>query len=482
MSLTINTHPTKSVVNAPEFNITTSLTESATYNNLRIRATVYVGGKDSPVAVLEQPKGLSDWNFSDLLKTFVGRMDKAVGGSDFHVQPSLSSELLTSWTSLNLSTFTTSGRSIISAINPLLTGDSYAISNDLGSVSVGDVVIIGIEYDWTDTGTNNVLLSFGTSAVILEELSYIIVGANKVYFHVVSVDNTTPTVRIGNTIGAVNFTATASIKTISDFIGNPAVYFKVKYEEVYENSSGVTTIGADETTTSLLYVPVSIPIGETFNANYLLAATNDKLLNESIRSGAKQLVGADMEHRVMYATDECYVRPYRNAGAGTAVLNCGYGFLIVNDTTITANDAIKMAALRDTTTYIISETLTITLDTKCQKSKVLSFKGDLGDEVFIFTGDDNKSYMTEKEFYKTNTGRRKPLSSKRQTQKILTTGYLQEDLRELLLQLIDTILPVWLFDGNAENDYRDVTVLTEDVNIINGEDLIENQILIEYHE
>jgi hypothetical protein len=201
MSLNISTYPAKTVVNAPEFKVTTSLVEGASYNNLRVRATVYLGGKDAPVAVLEQPKGLTDWDFSDLLKTFIGRMNVAVGGSDLHVQPTLSAELLTGWTAEDSLTLTSSGRTISDAY---VTPDysAYARSNDLGAVSVGDVVIIGMEHDFTSTGGNDVLLFFGTQASLVEELAYITLGANKVFFHVVSEDNATPTIRLGNGKGS----------------------------------------------------------------------------------------------------------------------------------------------------------------------------------------------------------------------------------------------------------------------------------------
>ena len=485
MALTINTHTAKSVVNAPAFKVTTSLVEGASYNNLRIRATIYVGGKDTPVAVLEQPKGLSAWDFSGLLTTFIGRMDAAVGGSTLHKQPTLSAELLTAWTQLNLETFTTAGRTVSAAIQEE-NDPAYIVSNDLGAVSVGDVVVIGVANDFVDNGENRIFLSFGTSAAIIEELSYAELEANKVYFHVVSVDNATPTVRIGSSGGEVDFVVTASIKTVSDFIGNAALYFKVKYEEVYENASNITTIGAEEITTSLLYVPVAIPVGETFNGDYLMAGSADKFLNASLRAGTKHLVGSNMEHRIMYATDECYVRSYEfRGGFGAVVLNAGYGFIIVNDNTLNSlvlDTFIEVRGYRGATSVQISESLPIVLDLKCQNTKVLSFKGDLGDETFIFTGEDNKTYLAEKEFYKTSSGQRKPLSSKRQTQKVLTTGYLSLALKELLLQLIDTIEEVWLLDTDAENNYQNATVLTSKVEIIEGESLIEHQILVEYHE
>jgi hypothetical protein len=63
MALTISTHPDEVITNAPEFTVTTSLTEGASYQNLRIRATIHIGGMASAQAVLEQPKGMDDWDF-----------------------------------------------------------------------------------------------------------------------------------------------------------------------------------------------------------------------------------------------------------------------------------------------------------------------------------------------------------------------------------------------------------------------------------
>ena len=94
MALTINTHPAEVITNAPEFDVTTSLSEDPTHQNLRIRATVYQGGVSSPVAVLEQAKGLDDWDLFDLLKSLTGKCDIAVGASDALGGPTTPSQLL----------------------------------------------------------------------------------------------------------------------------------------------------------------------------------------------------------------------------------------------------------------------------------------------------------------------------------------------------------------------------------------------------
>ena len=82
MALTINTHPDEVITNAPDFDVTTSLSEDASHQNLRIRATIYQGLNISPIAVLDQAKGLDEWDFFELLKSLTGKCDAAVGGSD----------------------------------------------------------------------------------------------------------------------------------------------------------------------------------------------------------------------------------------------------------------------------------------------------------------------------------------------------------------------------------------------------------------
>ncbi|MCK5023752.1 MAG: hypothetical protein KAS04_06250, partial [Candidatus Aenigmarchaeota archaeon] len=149
MALTINTHPSEVITNAPEFNITTSLSEDADHQNLRIRATVYMGGVSAPVAVLEQAKDLDDWDLFDILKSFTGKCNAAIGAATQIVTPTLSSELLTGWIDLlgTFETFTTSGRELTSVIDSNASG-GVARGNDMGALSLGDIIIVGLENDY----------------------------------------------------------------------------------------------------------------------------------------------------------------------------------------------------------------------------------------------------------------------------------------------------------------------------------------------
>jgi hypothetical protein len=159
MALTINTHPDEVITNAPEFDVSTSLTEGASYQNLRIRATIYIGGESEAQAVLEQPKGMDDWDFFEVLKAFCGKCNEAVGGTAGYTKPTFGSELLTGWTNVlsGFETFTTSGREITSAIDSNASG-GLAGSNDLGAISVGEIYVVAIGTDYVDSGAADELL------------------------------------------------------------------------------------------------------------------------------------------------------------------------------------------------------------------------------------------------------------------------------------------------------------------------------------
>ena len=68
MALTVNSNPV-AIDNSGAFNVTTSLTEDASHVNLRVRADITISAVI--VATSEKPKGLSDFDFFDILKANV---------------------------------------------------------------------------------------------------------------------------------------------------------------------------------------------------------------------------------------------------------------------------------------------------------------------------------------------------------------------------------------------------------------------------
>jgi hypothetical protein len=496
MALTISNHPSRPVTNEPSVDVTTSLTEGASYQNLRIRAEVFVAGNTSKVATLEQVKGLDNWDFSKLLKNFIGRCDAPVGGSERMITPDVGSELLTGWDpDGDYDTFTFSGREI-TALTGSGPGDAVAVSNDLGGFSIGDLLVIGFEYIYTNTGADTATFGLSNTDVLVLDATnkwpFIDKAERRIFFYLPTDYEFETECHL--TIGGENIDVTllATIHKITDFKNNPGVYFRVKFTEVYENSSGVTTTGATAETDAMLYMPAIMPEGEDFNTNYLTSAggsSGSKFLNKSVRNGMQFINGIGMEMRLLFVTDEPVILPYDTQNAsGSEKTGCGWGMLVINDNIIAfpENSNIQVAIFSKsgvTTTESIKETYRINLSNKCYEDmQTLTFVGDLGEEIFYFTGGTDKGYKVERESMRKENGIMKHLSAYRKTEMDLYTGWVDEDLLPLFLELLSTVIQVKMIDTDQTDNVIDVTITDQAMNVKQREQLKQHKIGIEYHE
>ena len=509
MALTIGTVPDEVITNAPEFTVDTSLTEGASYQNLRIRATVYIGGESEAVAVLEQPDGVNDWDFFDILKSFIGKCDAAIGGSDAAIYPTLGSELLSSWGQYDgsFTTFTTSGRQITSAISTLA---DYAESNDLGSAAIGDVYVVAIDDGYTDTGTFPVLFAMSQSGDPLSDIDLYagysgLSGGkhpeNHIYFFVMPYADTTPYIFLGNQVGSENFSGNFSVKKITDFKGNPGIYFTIKFQEVYENASDVTTIGATRYSQSYLFVPASVPIGESFDDDYIMDAPSgtSKWLQKSYLSGSnlyavgKYKIGADMEYRVLGVSTAPYLRNYISTVFSSYTTEdfqaAGWFIGVMNDNVLSIGssdarfNAIIMATDEAKTEIWQGGNIRVNIENRCfTDMKVLSFVGDLGEEVVLFRGLHTETGRVDKSFFRNLNRARKVLKAYRYVRMKLRTLVETQGVRRLLHELCYTEQDVWMYDEDETSGYKDVTVVSDEVVIGDKNELIESAIDIEYYE
>ena len=81
MALTVNTVPAN-ISNAAAFNVTTSLSEDSTHVNLRVRCDVTVSAV--VIASVEKPKGLADFDLSEILKPSVSGISLARNSGDLY--------------------------------------------------------------------------------------------------------------------------------------------------------------------------------------------------------------------------------------------------------------------------------------------------------------------------------------------------------------------------------------------------------------
>lgn len=507
MALTINTHPLEVVTNAPEFNVTTSLTEGASFQNLRIRATIYQGGRSTPLAPLEQPKGLDDWNFFDVLKSLTGKADVPMGAASRFNKATLSSELLTGWTEDlgDFTTFTTSARQITSAITTAPDPD-HAKSNDLGSVVAGDVIMAAPDTTYNDSGTNPVQIAYGdasgASSIINDRNRYVGLTSGKCvqrhfYLFLIREDEANPHIYLGNQTAPTNVSSNDfTIRKITDFKNNPGIYFKIKFEEVYEDISDVTTIGDIEWFDTVLFIPTIVRPGESFD-DYIIdeAMTSQTrfIATRNINKDVKYPFGAGLELRFFFVTTCPFIRIKITTDAGDTYVTgyCpGWGIIVLSESIVTITSTDNLARINVVTSNYslaaiskLSLDLDIWNDTRCYADpKLIAFVGDLGEETVLFRGLPSEIGGAEKSFYKDQNRIQKTLKAYKRTGMVLRALYETEETRRLLHELIYTELPVWMYDEDFTDEYREVTVLSDEALIENQKELIEPEIEVEYYE
>jgi len=496
MSLTISAQPAMQITNAPEFTVTTSLTESASYQNVRVRATIYVGGQSSAVAVLEQAKGLSSWDFFELLKSFCGKLNTAALGASQLITPTLSSELLTGWTNDgNFNVFTSTGRAISEA-TALPGVAAYAISNDLGTHGIGNVFVIAFENDFAQDSGDPILKLYNntTERVKITSDQFISLPENNIFFWVSDEAITVPVVRIGSDeTGGYTIEGTFSIKQINDFKNNPGVYFSVKFQEVYENTSNVTTISDTERSISYLFLPSKVRPGEDFDTDYVIDAADHKFLSRTEDSAGLYRFGIGMEMRILAACVAPYIQANILTDAGTLPVNAqnaGWAVVILNDTGsgVNADDTTIVLTLKSmnsayAATHYTGPVIVITCETEDYLDpKSISFIGDLGEETILFRGLYTQTGKASKSFYQDQNRISKTLKAYRAVRMMLRTVYESEAVRLLLHELLYTESDVWMYDDDCDNNYRLVTVISDSTPIVDKKELIENEIEIEYYE
>lgn len=502
MALTIGTHPGEVITNAPIFSVTTSLTESASIQNLRVRASIYIGGQEDAVAVLEQPKGLATFDLFELLKSLTGKCDVAPFGSTTFNQPGYGSQLITGWTQFaaGFSTFSTSGREIVSAIG---SGD-YAESNDLGSGEIGDIWVVGVEQDYTDSGVlgNYIDLVFAETSPVADPhridyagLSGVQLIPNHIYFFRSRVADTTPRVFLGKDSGTVSFAGTFACHKISDFHNNPGVYFEVAFQEVYENSSDVTQVGAASYSDCMLFVPASVRPGENFDDYILDTSPTGTKKSPSRAADSFYKFGIGMELRAMNLCTGVWMRTNVVIDSGTVTQNnmasMGWGMFTLNETSLPGMDADDetisfraeiMTAYSGSSVYQ-GVYIVVPTELRCLKDmRAISFVGDLGEETVLFRNLFTKTGSADKTFYKNVQRIRKVLKAYKRKNQVLRSLYETEDFRELVHEMVYTEMPVWLYGTQYDDGYTEVTVISDEADIVDQNELIESEIEIEYYE
>jgi hypothetical protein len=480
MAITLNTYPAN-ISNAAAFNVTTSLVEDASHVNLRIRADVYHEGIIK--AVVEKPKGLADFDFSDILKSLTPGLLFPRDSGNIYKCGTIGLNLLTDFThDAGWDAFTHTGFSIEQAFEPS-TDAVWATSNNIAMIP-GELYLL-YSPNFASYGGNTPYLALYTTIThaaienIFANKGILIMPtvAGNFYF------------KVGGSGGLMNFSGAFYLHKITTnriAIGNPLAPYFVIFTEYYETAAGVTTAGATSATKVYRYVP-AIGDGTAFT-EYVMHDSACLFANKTLRNNiTKWFLSNCFEYWVSLFTEyvECNY-DYDKDGSGwienTLFIYEGWGVFILNVGEL-FNGVTNYLKLRVHDAYtpftVYSETITIYRDTsQIDERVVLEFDGLVGGKEYLaFEGIKNISFNTIRNYYQGSKKNKKLLSAFGKNRQKIETRFKDmanaEYLKSLLISEDVKKLEASYATPTA------VTILTEDVKISDS-DMFTNQLDIEY--
>lgn len=478
MALTVNSTP-DNISNHGIHNVTTDLTEDSSHVNLRIRAEIYHEGIVK--AQVEKPKGIAEFDFGDILKTLVPGLKLARNtGAYANTGTIEATNLITGWSvsSGTWDTFTAIGAVIGEAIKSAAAG-AFVETNDI-AVTVGDIIVFYVD-PFASTGAN-----IPYSIVAGDNEGTYIVLNNTCLYMALSTGNIK--ILVGHDAGEMNFAGDVfafRINTDRDTVGGLLAPYKVKFSEIYENSSGVTTTGATHLTRVRRFVPATT---DNFT-EYVMHDNACLFASETLRDGVTPyFIGTNWnrEYFLAFFTEYALIKVmYRKNYTGgysnnNKVCYEGWGVVILNTDEIfsSVTSGLEIYIANYDTDAAISATIAIDISSAdIPEREILEYDGESGGKEYLaFEGRKDKSTETIREYYAGIKKNRKLIQASGIRRQKLETRFTDINNTSHLEALLvaDEVKKLDTSYGTT-----DVTVITDSVRIASSE-LFTNQIDIEY--
>lgn len=472
MALTIYGYPDK-IDNSASFEVSTTLTEDSTHVNLRVKAELYHEGIIK--AVIEKPKGLLVFDFSEILKSLIPGLLFARDSTDLAECGTAGTQLISSWATKSgtYTTLTTSGAEITRAV---CTVSSVLESNAI-AMTAGELYLF---YSSTYLKSNNDIYASletgGASGTILGRHEGILL-----------MPTTTGNIKIniGNTVNQ-DFSGIfilQKITTSRTTIGSPLAPYFITFTEVYEDASGVTQTGASSISELYRYVSAST----SAFSNYVLIDSNKLFANLTLHASAAWFYTYNpVEYWLMFFTPYVNMELFYSKDGGAydhaTHFDCyeGWGAVIINIGEIMAS----------VTTYLRVQLGIVGLDkissvnniwvqsSQVDERVVLEFDGAAGGKEYLpFEGIKAIDYVSDRSYYKASTNNRKLLKAKNYNRQRLETLFKDQSYTTYLKALLDSETVKRLELAYATP--TDVTVVSDSVKISHSE-LFTNSLEIEY--
>lgn len=482
MALTIVSQPNR-IDNSAAFNVTTDKVEDSTHVNLRIRADIYHEGIIK--AIVEKPKGIPDFDFSDILKSLTPGLLFPKDSGSIVKTGSNGANIITSWNTYigSCDILTTTG-SLITRAEKTGTDATFIKTNDI-AVLPGELYLVyctGFVY----SGSNNPYL-IHESTVCTHAYQYTFEN-NKGYLLMPNAAGML-TVGLGHYSGAFDFTGQFycyKITTNRLTTGNPLAPYFVLFTEVYENSSGVTTTDATAKTTVLRYVP-AIGDGTAFT-EFVMHDNACLFANRTLKNNTvKFFTVVPNEYWLSFFTEFVELELFYSKDGGAydhathPVCYEGWGAVILNIGELLASVTTSLAIyFKNITGTVISSTITIYPDTsQIDERVVLEFDGLVGGKEYLaFEGIKEISYATIRNYYQNTSKIRKPISFVGMKRQKIETRFKDMGSSAYLEALMISEVVKKLEASYATP--TDVTIITDSITETKGIDFFTNQLEIEY--
>lgn len=478
MSLTLNTKPAR-IDRAAAFNVTTSLVEDSTHINLRVRADVYHEGIIK--ATCEKPKGLADFDFSDILKALVPSLKFARDSGDIAKTGTIGSELITSFSSHSgtWTTLTTSNNVITSAI---CSATSELETNEI-TVAVGELYLFYCA-NFASTGDNTPAVYLHSGGARKEEIV-----KNKSFLLMPTAAGAIKIIVGGDEDH--NFSGTFhlyKITTDRTTIGNPLAPYFVNFTEIYEDASGVTTAGASYN--SILYRFVTAYGDGIAFTEYVMHDNACHFASKTFKNNiavAKVYSATPYEYWIQFFSEYVELELFYSQDAGGYIHTThpicyeGWGVIILNVGEILATVVTQLTIYMQETSgpTVISEMLMAYIDSsQISERVVLEFDGLVGGKDYLaFEGIKSIDFTTVRNYYQSQKKAKKPISFSGIIRQKLATRFTDMANSEYLKSLM-----ISSDVKKMEASYAaptPVTIISDTIKTASS-DMFTNQIDIEY--
>lgn len=525
MSIAINSYPaTFPLTNKPIYSVTTTLVESSSYQNIRIRCSVYVDG--AIAFVMEQPKGLPLFDLKSMLASMCGKFMASYKSSTKVFQP------FSAWTNIysgawvNVSgwtSFTSTGETSLVASKSSGGGGSLCWTRTpaITGLALGDVVVILLNEstNWGDAGqgTNfpKIRLTKSTTVDtdIVDEISpNSSDGVSSMYYLQVTEDLSAVNAYIwvgGYNSGTYAYNCTMYPSTFKISVsqaalyGRPCVYFKAIFQTYYEDATFVTQTPAGELIGApmMMFAPVTGITDTEFSTNYIAKSSG-----YSSRYFLSKSIGLyNQAKNYYYHKDNCRLRimgisaaakqarlKYKVDGAGSYTTYDFYhaGWFVINlePEAVSGTAASKVEILLECPFGTpITAQHEIEFSVKNWLNQIhLNFKGRLGDEVVVLRGIYKKENFIKKETYVNGYKMELPLNTYPLKKIAIGTGDQKEAWFELLSEMLASTKTILMFvtvNTNYGYDYQ-IPVSIADTNVLinDNDNIINNTIDLTYWE